>query len=67
MTKEFDPGKAADWSISASKTPLDDRIPTAAGVLIHPQRVACVGIHPAYFEVELLTLSAVDRTVLNEC
>jgi hypothetical protein len=40
----------------------------AAGASIHPQRITCVSIHPAYCEVEHLRNRAVDRTgssVLN--
>jgi hypothetical protein len=45
MTKEFDPGKAADPESRR-------RTRTVAGELIHPQLIACVSKHHAYFEVE---------------
>jgi hypothetical protein len=33
----------------------------AAGVVEHQHRITCVSIHPAYFEVEQLGSSTVDR------
>jgi hypothetical protein len=63
MRKEFDPGKAATWRSGTSKTPLDDSYQkAAAGVVEHQHRITCVSIHPAYFEVEQLGSSTVDRT-----
>jgi hypothetical protein len=62
MGKEFDPGKAATWRSGTSKTPLDDSYQkAAAGVVEHQHRITCVSIHPAYFEVEQLGSSTVDR------
>jgi hypothetical protein len=44
-------------------SPLDDSYQkAAAGVVEHQHRITCVGMDPAYCEVEQLGSSTVDRT-----